>query len=114
VPFDPVGFGTVRWISAERGGRKTGPPTGRDYRVTAVFADSPDKAAGLQHATEHLSIWLRFLAEPSELEPTPVEIDFFHGEGLPPLTPGLRFMVMEGHRVVAEGIFDRVVDDVST
>jgi hypothetical protein len=89
-------------------------PTGRDYRVTAVFADSPDKAAGLQHANEHLSIWLRFLAGPPELEPTPVEIDFFHKEGLPPLTPGLRFMAMEGHRVVAEGIFDRVVDHVST
>jgi hypothetical protein len=108
VPFDPVGCGFVSWVPASRGGRQTGPPVGPDYRVTAVFAESLADAAGPAHADEHFSIWLRFLGEATEAEPTPVEIDFLYREGLPPLAPGVPFMVMEGGRVVAKGVFEQV------
>ena len=104
MPFTPLATGSVRWITAAEGGRQTGPPLGPDYRVTAVFADRPEDAKGPKHAGEHRSIWLRFLAHPTEEEPTPVEIDFLYRDGLPDLVPGTRFMVMEGHRVVAEGV----------
>ena len=113
VPFEPVAVGNVTWLPVSAGGRATGPPTGSDYRVTTVFADSPDAAGGPEHADEHRSIWLRFLAKPSADEPTPVEIGFLYTEGLPPLVRGTRFMVMEGHRVVAEGVVEAPVGQVS-
>jgi hypothetical protein len=81
--------------------------------VTTVFADTPDTASGPEHAGEHRSIWLRFLAEPCEAEPTPVEIGFLDVEGLPPLVRGTRFMVMEGHCVVAEGLVEEAVAQAS-
>jgi hypothetical protein len=109
MPFEPLAVGKVTWLPASAGGRVTGPPSGPDYRVTTVFADTPEAASGPEHADEHRSIWLRFLTDPSEDEPTHVEIGFLYTEGLPPLVRGTRFMVMEGHRVVAEGVVDEAV-----
>lgn len=85
----------ILWLSSERGGRKA-PPSGR-YRCDARFEDSRDELRIVQVTP------VRSLRDGEMV--ILAEIEFFSIEAGEELaTPGARFLLCEGHRVVAKGV----------
>jgi hypothetical protein len=88
----------IRWVPAERGGRKS-PPTSAGYSTVARFESDPDYEQGAWslrvtdirplHGPDVIRAKVQFLLEDA---PTPL------------LSEGERFELLEGERVVAKGI----------
>jgi hypothetical protein len=91
---------TVRWYTAEEGGRRTGPPPGPKYTPTARFSDQP--------LEDMFSVILVVPASTAEDRPlrTTGELTPEFPEHVPDfadrLTRGEVLMLHEGARVVAE------------
>lgn len=100
---DPVALAHIRWRSPAEGGR-SGPPLGPFFAATAVFVHGddeqviPDWPAG----GEHFSVMLDYIGniENNEVD---AKIDFIARELVADeIRPAAQFIVMEGHRPVAD------------
>lgn len=101
---DPIAEGVIRWLTAEQGGRQSGPPTAPVYMATAVFELGGEREVhpGWPATAQHISILIEQVDERDDGTRT-CKIDFLVRDlALPYLTPGLRILVMEGPKVVAE------------
>jgi hypothetical protein len=87
--------GTVAWLTAEQGGRSTGPPDlapDRDYATTAFVPPEPADR-GLR------SILLRGFDPRAST--SPAEARWLDRDGAPSVAPGTVVVVTEGLRTVA-------------
>lgn len=100
--YQAIASVNLRWLAADEGGRQSGPPPGALYATTARFADD--------QITDQFSVVLRF----SEPRPAthPAELRMLAPDNLPGvakrLAAGVRLLIHEGTRVVAEGVVTSV------
>jgi hypothetical protein len=102
----PMARAEVAWLTAEQGGRKTGPPTAPVYAATCVFPLGDDAMVhpGWPAAGDALSILLE--VETAEGDSTVYKVDFLARDlARRFLHPGAELLVMEGPRVVGRGRF---------
>ncbi|MGW0522922.1 hypothetical protein [Crossiella sp. NPDC003009] len=91
----------VRWLTANQGGRRSGPPTAVVYRSTASFAPGPNDLGEARPATVPATVLLQ------EVEELPdgrrrCLVGFIAPELVQPhLRAGARMLVLEGPRTVA-------------
>jgi hypothetical protein len=100
---EPMATAEVRWVPAEDGGRKSGPPTAAVYAATAVFVLGGDAEVmpGWPASADQLSILIRRLAtDDNGLDMA--EIGFLAPDlARPYLRPGRELLVLEGPQTVA-------------
>lgn len=108
---DPLATATVTWLTAEEGGRRSGPPTAPVYTTTATFrtGDAVERAPGWPASDPRT---LSVLLQRIETEPRPTEtmkVDFIaREEALPYLETGAEMVVLEGPRRVADAVIIEV------
>jgi hypothetical protein len=97
--FQPLARVMLRWLSPEKGGRRSVPP-GPIFAATARFQGQLDEQPG------DLSIVIRYRGSvPAFGVDFDAEIGFLAPElAMSWLVPGVQFTVMEGSRSVAEGV----------
>ncbi|MGO1054811.1 hypothetical protein [Crossiella sp. CA198] len=106
----PLAQAVVRWLTAEEGGRRSGPPTATVYRSTASFQPGRDPLDQLRPPTEAHTVLLR------ETECLPdgrrrCLVGFIAPDLLQPhLHAGVRMLVLEGPRTVAIADIEIVLD----
>ena len=100
---DPLALATVTWVSAEEGGRRSGPPTAPVYSATAVFklGNDAEVMPGWPATADQMSILLQRVSQPAATEEV-VKVGFLYPElAQPSLRDGAEFLVLEGPKVVA-------------
>ena len=101
---ETVFHGRVVWLTAEQGGRSTGPPTGEEFRATG-YVPPNDASNGLA------SFWLRGLA-PGEWKSSAIGWWLaVENAGPQAVQPGSVVVVTEGARDVAYFHVDGVRSD---
>lgn len=107
---EPMAFAEVVWLTAEEGGRKSGPPTAPVYAATCVFplGDDATVVPGWPATGDALSILLQQVG----LEPDGTaicKVDFLARDlARPFLHRGAQVLVMEGPAVVARATIREV------
>ncbi len=104
--LDPAARAAVTWVSADAGGRSSGPPTAPVYQATCVFVHGADAEVlpGWPTSADQLSILLQ------KAEVLPGAHGSARSVSWPPtspgpfLHPGAVLLVMEGPRVVATAV----------
>jgi hypothetical protein len=91
----------IRFIPSDRGGRRTGPPNAEGYSTPARFESDPEHKLGM---------WSIRLWNTSQLhgpECIKADVTFLNPDDAPSelLQVGHRFVMLEGLRVVAQGVF---------
>lgn len=112
---DPVAQAVVTWVTAEMGGRVSGPPAGPVYAATSVVVDGADAEVlpGWPATADQLSILLQ------EIESLPggariCMVDFLARDlARPFVRPGATFLIMEGPKVVATAVISDVIGEAS-
>jgi hypothetical protein len=107
---DPVAFAEVSWLTAEEGGRKSGPPTAPVYAATCVFPLGHDAEVqpGWPAAGDALSILLEAVNTAADGSGT-YKVDFLARDlARPYLHRGTEVLVMEGPTVVARAVIGEV------
>ncbi|WIX93508.1 hypothetical protein [Amycolatopsis sp. DG1A-15b] len=106
----PLAEAVVRWVTAEEGGRKSGPPTAPVYMATSVFVLGGD--AELQPGWPASATQLSILLQPVELlgdGRSRCLVGFLVPElALPNLHVGAEILVLEGPRTVASARIEDV------
>ncbi|MCZ3386476.1 MAG: hypothetical protein LH630_05830 [Actinomycetia bacterium] len=109
---DPMAFARVAWLTAEEGGRKSGPPTAPVYAATCVFPLGGDSEVqpGWPAAGDALSILLQ-AAPTGGKGPGTYKVDFLARDlARQFLHVGAEVLVMEGPAVVARAVILEVTD----
>jgi hypothetical protein len=107
---EPMAYAQVSWLSAEEGGRKSGPPTAPVYAATCVFplGGDADVHPGWPAAGDALSILLEAINTAVDGSGT-YKIDFLARDlARPFLHAGADVLVMEGPTVVARAIIREI------
>jgi hypothetical protein len=103
---EPLAHAVVTWVSAEMGGRRSGPPAARVYAATSVFVQGGDAEVqpGWPLGADQFSI----LIQVTETLPGGAwvcKIDFLARDLVVPLVrPGVVLLIMEGPKVVATAV----------
>jgi hypothetical protein len=108
---DPVASVSIRWVSADQGGRRSGPPTAPVYAATAVFALGDDASVrpGWPATADQISILVQRQGELSDGSDGAV-IDFLAPELAQPfMHRGAGLVIMEGPKVVAHATVTEVL-----
>lgn len=97
---------SLRWRTAAEGGRTSGPPQGLTYYPTVVFALGQDAEVlpGWPATGEHFSVAVRFSVPPTDGQGQAYVRFLVPEAAAEEVSVGARFFVMEGPRVVAEGV----------
>lgn len=107
----PVAHAVVSWLSAEQGGRRSGPPTAPVYMATAVFPLGGERETqpGWPATADKLSVLLQ--AVPGAAEGAGLyKVDFLVRDlARPFLHPGAEMVVTEGPKVVASAVIRDVL-----
>lgn len=109
---NPMAIAQVSWLTAEEGGRQTGPPTARVYAATCVFPLGHDAEVhpGWPAAGDALSILLEAVDGPGDRSGT-YKVDFLARDlARTYLHTGADVLVMEGPTVVAKAIIRQVTE----
>jgi hypothetical protein len=108
---NPAAEVTVSWLTAEEGGRRSGPPTAPVYMATCVFVEDGDDELlpGWPASADQISILLQ---QTHNLGP--LRGRYLAGFLVPELAtdhlrPGARVLVMEGPKVVGRAQVDTVL-----
>ena len=99
----PMATAVVRWVPADRGGRKSGPPTVDVYAATAVVVQGGDSETtpGWPASADQVSILIRPTSRGADSADIS-EIGFLVPDLVRPfLHTGAELLVMEGPKVVA-------------
>jgi hypothetical protein len=110
---DPVAQAVVTWVTAEMGGRASGPPVGPVYAATSVVVHGADAEVlpGWPATADQLSILLQ------EVESLPsgariCKVDFLARDLAGPFVrPGAILLIMEGPKVVATAVISEVLGE---
>ena len=103
---DPLALAAVTWVSAEEGGRRSGPPTAPVYSATAVFKLGHDAEVmpGWPATADQISVLLQRVSQPAAPEEV-VKVGFLYPElAQSSLRDGAEFLVLEGPKVVAHAV----------
>ncbi|MBS2966712.1 hypothetical protein KGA66_26990 [Actinocrinis puniceicyclus] len=106
----PVAYAVVSWLSAEQGGRRSGPPTAPVYMATAVFPLGGERETqpGWPATADKLSVLLQETPGTSDGGRI-YKVDFLVRDlARPFLHPGAKMLVTEGPKVVASAVIREV------
>jgi hypothetical protein len=107
----PMAIAVVTWLSAEDGGRRSGPPTAEVYAATCVFPLGGDAEVlpGWPAAGDALSILLQPV-EPGAHRSGVYKVDFLARDlARPFLQPAADLLIMEGPKVVGRATITDVL-----
>lgn len=103
---EPLAHAAVSWVSAEMGGRRSGPPSAPVYTATSVFVQGGD--AEIQPGWPAEADRFSILVQMTETLPGGVwlcKIDFLARDLVAPLVrPGTVLLIMEGPKVVGTAV----------
>jgi hypothetical protein len=106
----PLAIAALAWVSPEKGGRRSGPPTAPVYSATAAFrlGDETEVHPGWPSTADQVSILLQRISQrPADVED--VKVGFLFPEIVTDyVRPGAEFVVLEGPKVVATGVIKEV------
>lgn len=100
----------VRWVTADQGGRKSGPPTVEVYAATAVFVrgGEAETLPGWPASADQVSILIKPMSRGADATDV-AEFSFLVPDRVRPLLhAGAELFVMEGPKVVANAEIVRV------
>ena len=106
----PMAIARVSWLSADEGGRRSGPPSAPVYAATCVFllGDDAEVLPRWPASGDALSILLEAVETEDDGSGT-YKVDFLaRGLARPFLRTDAEFLVMEGPTVVAHAVIKRV------
>ena len=106
----------VQWVSADEGGRQSGPPTAAVYAATAIFVLGGDAEVvpGWPASADQLSILMRRVGT-SQDGADIADIGFLAPDlARPYLHSGGELLILEGGRVVASARVSEVLDSPGT
>jgi hypothetical protein len=109
----PLATAVVRWVPADQGGRKSGPPTTEVYAATAVFVQGGEAETmpGWPAAADQVSILIRPTSRGEDAVDI-AEIGFLVPDlARPYLHAGAELLVMEGPKVVANAEIAQVLPE---
>jgi hypothetical protein len=112
---EPLALATVTWVSAEDGGRRSGPPAASVYSATAVFRLGNDEEVqpGWPATVSQISVLLQRVSQPPTTEEV-VRVGFLFPElARPFLHDGAEFVVLEGPKVVAHAVVTELLPDAA-
>jgi hypothetical protein len=106
----PVAEATIRWHSADEGGRRSGPPTAAVYMATAVFIDGDDTDVlpGWPASADQLSILLQETRQLDDGRRRYLVGFLVPDLARPHLHVGAELLVLEGPRTVASARLEAV------
>jgi hypothetical protein len=112
----PLALARVRWRTFEEGGRRSGPPTAPVYAATCVFPlgqDGQDGEVqpGWPGSADQLSVLLQHADADADADSAYrlYRVGFLAPDlARPFLRPDARMLVLEGPKVVADGIVEAV------
>ena len=108
---DPLALAAVTWLSAEEGGRRSGPPTAPVYSATAVFRLGNDEEVvpGWPVTADQVSVLLQRISQ-SPATKEVVKVGFLYPElARPSLHERAEFLVLEGPKVVAHAVVTQLL-----
>jgi hypothetical protein len=108
---NPLATAVVRWVPADQGGRRSGPPTADVYAATAVFVQGGEveTAPGWPATADQVSILIKPTSRGEDAVDL-AEIGFLAPDLVRPfLYAGAELLVMEGPRVVANAEIAQVL-----
>jgi hypothetical protein len=108
----PAALALVRWIPAEEGGRRSGPPTALVYAANCTFplGGESELIPGWPATAEKLSLLLEQVGIGEDGRWT-CKVDFLVPELAGPyLVVGAPMLVMEGPKVVGEAVITEVFE----
>jgi hypothetical protein len=111
---EPWALATVNWLTAEQGGRSSGPPTAPVYAANCVFPLGEDAALvpGWPAAGEMFSLLLQKRREQPD-GTWLCAVDFLVREAVVPyVVRGAPMLVMEGPKVVGRAVIEDVFPEV--
>jgi hypothetical protein len=109
----PLALARVRWRTFEEGGRRSGPPTAPVYAATCVFPLGHDGEVqpGWPGSADQLSVLLQHADADADAAYRLYRVGFLAPDlARPFLRPDARMLVLEGPKVVADGIVEAVFD----
>lgn len=107
----PMATAEVAWLTAEEGGRRSGPPTAQVYAATCVFSlgGDADVLPDWPAAGDALSILLEAVDTATDGAGT-YKLDFLVRDlARPFLHPLAKLLIMEGPKVVARAVIQEVI-----
>lgn len=110
---EPIAYAVVRWVPAEDGGRRSGPPTAPVYAATCVFplGGEAEVQPGWPGSAEQLSILVQQVAIETA-DQRLCKIDFLARDlARPFLKSGAELLILEGPKVVATASIRDVLAD---
>lgn len=108
---EPVALATVTWVSAEEGGRRSGPPMAPVYSATAVFrlGNDGEVMPGWPATADQISVLLQRVSQSAATEEV-VKVGFLYPElAQSSLHDGVEFLVLEGPKVVAYAVVTKLL-----
>ncbi len=107
----PMAIASVRWLTAQEGGRRSGPPTAPVYMATSVFVegDEDEVQPGWPASADQLSILLEPVKS-DDVGRTRCVVGFLAPDlARASLRQGAELRVLEGPRVVAHARVERLL-----
>jgi len=111
----PMAIAAVSWLSAQEGGRQSGPPTAAVYAATCVFPLGGDDEVlpGWPAAGDAFSILLQSV-DPGVHGSGDYKVDFLARDLVRPFVrPDADVLIMEGPRIVGRARIAEVLPDAS-